>query len=525
MLKHKDAERYTRDMQKNTGQDQEALWSFEDLARALGVPCSVSEPLCHSWQVPVTGVSLDSRTLRAGDLFIALKGPYQQGADYVSHAFERGAAAAVLSQSSDPFVVSQEKLLSERPCFMVSDSDEALRQLAHFARARTLATVIGVTGSFGKTSVKEALALILGKKGSVTASERSFNNHWGVPLTLSRLRPHDQYGIVEMGMNHAGEILQLSQLVRPHIALITTIRAMHVEHLGSLEAIADAKAEIFCGMEAGGIALLNREDPLFERVFQQGQKRGLDILSFGRSRDADVRVRDETVEGGRLKLALDFSGTVKTFSFPFWGSHWTLNIAGILGSLWALTRNIQDVVEAEAALQTYTLPEGRGARHHVFWQDGEILVIDESYNAGPDSMEAALAVLGRLDGDFARKGSGEGAVGRRIAILGDMNELGETALLQHQRLREVLLKNRIDLVFTCGQWMGHLYDTLPASLKGGHSVDVASLVPSVLETLRSGDCVLVKGSKGQYAQRGRMYGFIEAILNASQPTSTGQPAF
>ncbi|MBL9029947.1 MAG: UDP-N-acetylmuramoyl-tripeptide--D-alanyl-D-alanine ligase [Caedimonas sp.] len=464
------------------------LWQRKEVEAALGVKTTQD--------FGATGVALDSRELCAGDLFIALKGPNHDGAHYVSQAFAKGAAAAVLPQGT-PVSYPQE------PCLYVTDTLEALRDLARVARHRTCAKVIGVTGSFGKTSVKDAIRLVLATQGSVTASERSFNNHWGVPLTLATLNPQDDYGVIEMGMNHAGEIESSSELVQPHVALITTIREMHMQALGSLEAIADAKSEIFTGMASGGVAVLNADDVMFERVFKAAQRHQLEVISFGRTSSATLRLSECRYEKGRLSIRADLAGQSREFSVPGLGEHWALNILGILGVMDALRIDLDQAIEA---LQNYRVPEGRGVQHRVPYQGGEILLIDESYNAGPDSMRAALKVLGNV------KLSEDSKQGRRIAILGDMRELGAYALEQHQSLRDVLVANRIDLVFTCGVMMKHLYDVLPPTMKGGHAEEVEDLVPVALKAIQAGDVVMSKGSKGQYAQRGRMYGFVDAIL-------------
>ena len=473
------------------------LWQREEVEAALNVKATQD--------FSATGVALDSRTLRPGDLFIALKGPNHDGAHYVSQAFSKGAAAAVLPKEMT-------MPCPEGSCLYVMDTLEALRDLARGARRRARAKIIGVTGSFGKTSVKDALRLVLAAQGSVTASERSFNNHWGVPLTLATLDPRDAYGVIEMGMNHAGEIEVSSGLVQPHVALVTTIRKMHMQALGSLEAIADAKSEIFSGMAPGGIAVLNADDGMFERVLKAAQRHQLEIISFGKSSSAALRLLKCRHEKGCLLIHAEFAGQSREFSVPGLGEHWALNILGILGVMSALRMSLDQAIEV---LQDYKLPEGRGVQHRIPCRGGEILLIDESYNAGPDSMRAALKVLGNVK---SPEDSGEG---RRIAILGDMRELGDDALEQHRSLKDVLVANRIDLVFTCGVMMKQLYDVLPCAMKGGHAEEVEDLVPVALRSLEPGDVVMIKGSKGQYAQRGRMYGFVAAILGLADTLPQG----
>lgn len=459
------------------------LWCREEVEAALGVQAT--------GDFKATGIALDSRELSAGDLFIGLKGPNYNGAQYAPQAFAKGTAAAILPEGTSCF---------HGPCLYVKDTQKALCDLAAAARSRSHAKIVGITGSFGKTSTKDALRLILEKQGSVTANTRSFNNHWGVPFTLAALKPQDAYGIIEMGMNHAREINVSSRLAQPHVALITNIREMHLEALGSLEAIADAKCEIFEGMSRGGVVVLNADDVMFERTLKVAQRHSLEVISFGKASFATLRLQEHRYERNQLLVKAILAGQPKEFSLTGMGEHWACNSLGILGVIYALGLDIDAAIKV---LQTYQLPEGRGVQHRLSYQGGEILLIDESYNAGPDSMGAALKVLGKAE----LQGRS-----RRIAILGDMRELGERAVQQHQSLRDVLLENKIDLVFTCGILMKHLYDILPPSIRVEHAEEVADLIPTVLKVIRPGDIVMSKGSKGQYAQRGRMYGFVEAIL-------------
>ncbi len=462
------------------------LWRCEEVEAALGVQAT--------GDFEATGVTLDSRELSAGDLFIALKGPHHDGAQYATQAFEKGAAAAILPEGV-PYS-------EQGSCFYVRNTLKALCDLAGAARSRSSAKIIGITGSFGKTSTKDALRLILEKQSSVTANTRSFNNHWGVPFTLANLKPQDAYGIIEMGMNHAGEIDVSSRLARPHVALVTNIREMHMEALGSLEAIADAKCEIFEGMSPGGKAVLNTDDRMFERALKTAQRHQLEIISFGKASSATLCLQECWQEKNQLFIRAILAGQLREFSLVGVGEHWACNSLGVLGVIHALGLDMDSAIQI---LQTYQLPEGRGVQHRISYRGGEILLIDESYNAGPDSMRAALNVLRKAE---LQEQS------RRIAILGDMRELGERAIQQHQSLRDILLDNNIDLVFTCGILMKHLYDILPSSMRAGHTEEVADLIPLVLQTIQPGDIVMSKGSKGQYAQRGRMYGFVEAILKA-----------
>ncbi len=475
----------------------QTLWTLKDINDALGLlPTGKGVSKAFS----ANGISLDSRTLQPGDLFLALKGPHYDGSSYVEQAFEKGAAAAVLPQENS------EKYHFSKPCFYVENTTQALQKLAAFARLRTKATVVAVTGSFGKTGTKDALKLILESQGSVTASERSFNNHWGVPLTLGHLNPQDDYGVIEIGMNHPGEIATLSRLARPHVALITNVRAMHLQGVGSLSHIAKAKSEIFEGMSAGSTVVLNGDDETYAYVRDQAEQRDLNVISFGSHKDVDFQLLEVQSTLQKLELKVRLYDQICTFSLPSLGEHWALNVLGILGVIDAIKG---DIDQAICQLQQYQLPEGRGQRHRVPYHQGYLTVIDESYNAGPDSMKAALKVLGSYK------------EGRRIAILGDMNEIGEEAVQQHQNLCPFLLENQVDLVFAVGPMMKHLYEILPPSLKAGYALEVKDLVPQVLSVLKPSDVIMSKGSKGQYAQRGRMYAFVEAILKEASVPEKG----
>lgn len=461
------------------------IWSAEEIAQAVGSTTS------GNWVA--TGIAKDSRELNPGDLFIALKGPKVDGVDFISAAFKAGAVGAVVDRIPEGYQ-------GDNRLILVEDTFKALNDLAIAARLRTKAKIVAITGSFGKTGAKDASALLLSHFGSTQASERSFNNHWGVPFTIANLGPNLDFAIIEMGMNHAGEIAPLSRIARPHVALITTIREMHIEHLGSLENIADEKAEIFAGMDPSGTAVLNRDDIMFSRVYAAAKARNLNIVTFGTHPDAECRLIKCTADEGWLWAEVIIEGKLFTYRIPNVGKHWALNSLGILSVMKAL--NI-DVIEASKIFLNLVLPEGRGVQHRVHIEQGAITVIDESYNAGPDSMRAALEVLGAL--------SPQGQ-GRRIAILGDMRELGPKAQEIHESLKMDLIANKVDLVFTCGEKMAYLHHSLPERMRGAHTLEVKDLISSVTDCVRPGDVFMIKGSKGQYAHRGRMYAFVEALL-------------
>ena len=459
---------------------KDVLWTAADAAAAT------TGHAVGDWRA--TGVSIDSRTVESGDLFVAIEGPNFDGHDYVSNAIANGAAAAMVSKPLGTDVAPDKQLV-------VGDCLEALRALGGAARGRSRARVIAVTGSVGKTGTKEALRLALGRRSSVHANPGSLNNHWGLPLTLARLPRDADYGVFEMGMNHAGEIRPLSRLARPHVALVTTVEPVHSEFFDSVEAIADAKAEIFEGVVPGGAAILNHDNPFFERLADKALEAGIKrILSFGRHADASVRLlsaqfgpEGSDVEASVGSLTLHFRVGVP-------GTHWVMNSLAVLATVWAADGDVGEAAETLADLEA---PKGRGQRHQISIPEGAVDLIDESYNASPVSMNAAFEALGRI---VPRNN------GRRIAVLGDMLELGERSKILHAGLAEPLRQHVIDLVFTAGTDMEGLWEALPRHMRGAHAADADKLMPAVLEALKPGDVVMVKGSAGS-----RMGRIVEAI--------------
>jgi UDP-N-acetylmuramoyl-tripeptide--D-alanyl-D-alanine ligase len=459
-----------------------ALWTSEEAARVTKGRAE------GSWRAE--GVSIDSRTLVPGDVFVALQGPTFDGHAFVADALARGAAAAVVARRPDG-------LAGDAALLLVGDTFAALQDLGRAARARSNARIVGVTGSVGKTGVKEALLLALGRQGSTHASTGSFNNHWGVPLSLARMPTSARFAVFEMGMNHAGEIAPLTRQVRPHVAVITTVEAVHIENFPSVEAIAEAKGEIFLGVEKDGTAVLERDSPHFERLRRLARGAGVGrILSFGRSAQADVRLRaaEEERDGGTTVRA-DVFGMQLAYRVGIAGSHWVTNSLCVLAAVHALGA---DVAAAAAALADLRPPKGRGLRTSVSLPHGRFELIDDSYNASPASMAASFEVLRR-----SRPADG----GRRIAVLGDMLELGADAPALHAGLARVLVENRIDLVFTAGPLMSHLRAALPAEMCAAHGADSTALAPEVTAAVRPGDVISVKGSAGS-----RMRTVVEALL-------------
>lgn len=445
------------------------LWTNTEVAAATG--SAPTDP----WVAG--GISIDSRTLERGDLFFAIRGPNFDGHQFVADAFRKGAAAAVVTERPDD-------VAADAPLVMVGDTLQALRELGAAARSRSAARVIGVTGSVGKTSVKAALKHVLERQGETHASAASLNNHWGVPLSLARLQRDAAYAIFELGMNHPGEIDPLSRLVRPDVAIITTIAPAHIEFFPSLDAIADAKAEIFAGLQPGGFAVLNADIAQFERLRDAATRADAEIITFGHSAAADVRIDGAYLNSQRSVVDVDVKGTHISFTIGAPGPHWVINAACILAAAHGVGA---DVGMAAAALASVSLQPGRGRVEEIMLDGNAIHLIDDSYNANPVSMRAAIDVLGR-----AIVPSG----GRRIAVLGDMLELGEHAVREHAALGQPLEASGVDLVFTCGPMMSHLHDALAAHLTGGHAINSAGLAPMVVSAVRGGDAVVVKGSAG-----------------------------
>jgi UDP-N-acetylmuramoyl-tripeptide--D-alanyl-D-alanine ligase len=412
-----------------------------------------------------TGISIDSRSLQPGDLFVALAGDNGDGHDFVAAAFDRGAAGAMVHRVPP-------ELGEKAGLLVVPDTLDGLVNLAHFARARFRGRVVGVTGSVGKTTTKEMLRTILADQGVCHAAAASHNNHWGVPLTLARLPALADTCVVEIGMNHAGEIAPLARLARPDIGVITAIAPAHIGHLGSIEAIADEKAKIFSGVPAGGVAILPADSPWLDRLRQATGH--LRVLTFGTSGDAAMQNLVLHPDGS--DLTADIAGTGVTVRLAAPGRHLALDALAALAATAALGLDIR---RAAAALDGFSALAGRGARRRL--AQGATL-LDESYNASATSLRAALQVL-RLQ------------PGRRVAVLGDMLELGAAGPAEHAALADEV-QSCADVLFACGPLMRHLFDGVPTSLRGAYAPDAGSLAPLVADAVAPGDTVLVKGSLG-----------------------------
>jgi UDP-N-acetylmuramoyl-tripeptide--D-alanyl-D-alanine ligase len=460
-----------------------ALWTIDAMASAMSAERQGSLP------ASVCGLSIDSRSVAPGEAFFAIHGDHRDGHEFVSAALAAEAAVAVVAADR------RAQFESGAPLLVVPNVLAGLRDLAAAARARMHGKVIGVTGSVGKTGTKEALRLALSKDGETHASVASYNNHWGVPLSLARCPSSARYAVLEMGMNHAGEIAPLSRLVRPDVAIITTIAPVHLEFFGSLAKIADAKAEIFVGVPFDGAAVINRDIAQFAQLQRRAKDAGIArVISFGEHAKADARLIKCVLQPRCSTVEAEILGTRFSYKIGAPGKHIVINSLAVLAAA--------ELVGADLALAALALAElqpvdGRGAPIAIALPGGQALVLDESYNANPASVEAALAVLG---------GSPIGPQGRRIAVLGDMLELGTDGPALHRALAKSVIANAVDLVFCCGPLMRVLWEALPASRRGGYAEDSAALEAQVLPAIRAGDVVMVKGSLGS-----RMAPIVKAL--------------
>ena len=437
------------------------LWTAFDIAEATDG--EVQGAFCAN------GVAFDSREVGPGDLFIALKGEATDGHRFIAKAFENGAAGAIVSDTID------------RPHVRVADTSAALNALGRAARARTKAKIVGVTGSVGKTGTKEALYAAFDRAvpGEAHRSVKSYNNHTGVPLSLARMPAATRYGVFEMGMNHAGELAQLTQLVRPHVAIVTAIAPAHVAYFADESAIADAKGEIFQGLEPGGVAIIPEESPHRDRLVRAAEPYAEQILTFGRSPKASARVIEEVpLETGTL-LTVKLPKAELTFTLGQSGAHWVSNGLAVLAAVHAVGG---DLAAAALALADMKGLAGRGERVKAEVEGGEILLIDESYNANPVSMAATLRQLGQDKAD------------RRIAVLGEMRELGSQSQRYHADLADPVLEAKVDVAILVGREMAALAHRLHGRVALHTVADSAAALETLEDIAAPGDVVLVKGS-------------------------------
>ena len=468
---------------------RDVLWHGKDVMAALQ-PHLTGAPR-DDWQAQ--GVAIDTRDLSPGDIFVALPGEKAHGHDYVAQAFNAGAAAALVGADFDASGLKKDAVL-----LPVTDVLAALESLARAARKRSDAQIIAITGSVGKTGTKASLAGALAKSGKTHAAERSFNNHIGVPLSLARLPQDAEYGVFELGMNHAGEIAALVDMVRPHCAIITTIAAAHIENFDSMEALAAAKAEILSGIESGGSAVLPFDNGYFDMLRQQAEARAVNVVSFSvEGRDgADNCVNRAKLHATCSCVTALIGEQAVTYKIGAPGIHLVANSLAVLSAV--------QLVNADLALAALSLAEhdglaGRGARYRLGADDAPITLIDESYNANPTSMAAAIETLGLSP----RKGRG-----RRIAVLGDMAELGDDAPQLHAALADKTESADIDLVITCGTLMQHLHNALPPGRIGAHADSHADALSILRDELQNDDVVMIKGSNAS-----RMGLVVEGLID------------
>ena len=446
------------------------LWDWPTLT-AVTDAAADDIPSC-----PINGLSIDTRTLQPGDLFVALM-DQRDGHDFVTAAFKAGAAAALVSKT-------YHRNPGDGALLRVGDPLTALADIGRVARFRGTPKVVAITGSAGKTGTKEALRQCLERVGRVHASEKSYNNHWGVPLTLARMPAAAEYGIFEIGMNHAGEITPLTRMVCPELAIVTTVEPVHLGQFASVEDIAEAKAEIFSGLEPDGIAILNRDNAYFETLKAYAIAARAAIITFGTSSQCDVRLVASDASDVGTRVTASAFGKPVTYAVGAPGDHYVRNSLAIVAALDAMGVNLD---AALPALANIGAPVGRGQRTVLNVAGGTILLIDESYNANPASMRAALQAMSTTP---------RVACPRRIVVLGDMLELGPKSADFHTGLAAPLDAADADLVFAVGPMMRQLFDVLPGSKQGGWAARSQDLSRQLLATVKPGDAVMIKGSLG-----------------------------
>lgn len=460
------------------------LWTGPALIAAMGAKADGGMPEA------VTGISIDSRSIEPGEAYFAIRGDVHDGHDFVLSAWEKGAALAVVDEAHAGV------FMGRGPLAIVPDVLRGL-EAAGLARRRELdAGVIAVTGSVGKTGTKEALRLVLSRQGATHAPVASFNNHWGVPLTLTRTPRNVRYGVYEIGMSNPGEIAPLARMAAPDVAIITTVQPVHLASFPSVDAIADEKSAIFEGLKPGGIAIINADLPQTARMRAHAMASAAGrVISFGADASADVRLVNCALRADMSTVEASVLGQPVTYRIGSPGRHIVMNSLAILAAVKAVGA---DLALAALALGDLKPPSGRGAHQTLHAPGGRFVLIDESYNANPASVRAALENLGRMPVEGRS---------RRIAVLGDMLELGPTGPELHVGLKDAIIANNVHRVFACGPLMRGLYDSLPPSLRGAYATNSAGLEALVLDDIHAGDVVTVKGSLGS-----RMGPLVKAIF-------------
>ena len=453
------------------------LWTAEDAVAATGGRTTAP------WEA--TGVSIDTRSLVPGDLFVALK-DVRDGHDFVAAAFEKGAAAALVTHRP-------ENVPDDAPLLIVDNVLDGLVALGVAARARSDARIAAITGSVGKTSTKEMLRTVLSRQGRCHAAEASYNNHWGVPLTLARMPAETEFAVIEIGMSNPGEITPLSRMARPHVAMVTTVAAAHLASFDDLSGIAAEKACIMDGLEHGGVAVLNGDIATSDVLQRHAREMGAQQVLFG-EKGGDWIARSVQIKGDVTIISAQNGTDEYLFKLSVPGRHFAVNAVGVLAVVKGLGA---DPVSAANDIAAWVPPAGRGTREIVdtdFATDGETLeLLDDAFNANPTSLAASLEVLAA---STPRNGVGRHVKGRRVAILGDMLELGLQEAAMHRDMADNPHLQSLDLIHSAGPLMRHLHDALPEAQRGLWAPTAAELVPLVTKMVDAGDVVLVKGSKG-----------------------------
>lgn len=456
------------------------LWTSHDAVAATGGRVTRD--------FTVAGVSIDTRTIQPGDLFVALQAA-RDGHDFVAQALEKGAGAALVSRIP-------EGVADDAPLLIVPDVLAALEALGQAGRARMAGKVIAITGSVGKTSTKEMARIALTGQGNIHAAEASYNNHWGVPLTLARMPADTDFAIIEIGMNHPGEIEPLARLARPQVAMITTVAAAHFEAFGNIEGIAQEKGAIFRGLVAAGTAIIPEDLPVTQILRDCADQAGAIVIGFGQHGMA--KPLKAGTQDGATQVRARILGETVDFTLASAGTHFVMNAVGVLAALSAAGA---DIAKAATQLSSWHPPLGRGAVEDL----AGIRLIDDAYNSNPTSLSAGLATLARLTG------------GRRVAILGDMLELGPDEVAMHRDMADDPAMASVDLVHLAGPRMRALYDALPEARRGFYAETATDLAERVAELVAIGDIVLVKGSKGS-----RISTVVDALRRTRQSSAPGE---
>ncbi|KIC30352.1 UDP-N-acetylmuramoyl-tripeptide--D-alanyl-D-alanine ligase [Leisingera sp. ANG-M6] len=464
------------------------LWTASEAAAATGGKAQ------GDWSV--SGLSIDTRTIEPGDMFVALKAA-RDGHDFVAQALEKGAGAALVSRVPDG-------VPADAPLLIVDDVQAGLEALGCASRARTNAKVVAVTGSVGKTSTKEMLARMLSDQGRTHAAVASYNNHWGVPLTLARMPRDTEFAVIEIGMNHPGEIAPLAKQARPHVVMVTTVAAVHLEAFENVEGIAAEKAAIMEGLEPGGTAVLNADIAEAHVLHDVAAGLGATARWFGESA-ADYTLHSAGIEGEETVARATANGRDVELHIQSLGAHFAMNALGALACAEALGA---DPAKAVESLALWSPVKGRGVREAIQLENGSITLLDDSYNANPTSMAAALAVLAATPGR-----------GRRIAYIGDMKELGPQEVQLHAGLADLDAVQGIDRIHCIGPLMQALHEALPEEKRGGWFATSAEAVPGLAEEIRGGDIVLAKGSLSMALAR-----IVDGIREMGHSTPTQENA-